>query len=89
MSEDSRVARRVITVLTERLGMPPETVTPVAELIEDLGVDSVDAVEFTLALEREFGVSLPDDVLADVRTVQDVIDLICARTERVAAVASD
>jgi acyl carrier protein len=89
MSEDSRVARGVITILIERLGMPSEAVTPAAELIEDLGVDSVDAVELTLALEREFGMSLPDDVLADVRTVQDVIDLIGERTERVAAVASD
>jgi acyl carrier protein len=43
-------------------------------------VDSVDAVEFTLALEREFNVSLPDEIIADVRTVQDVVDLVRQRT---------
>ena len=53
---------------------------PTAELAEDLGVDSVDAVEFTLALEREFKVALPDELIADVRTVQDVVDLVCQRT---------
>ncbi len=87
MSEGALVAGRVITLLTQRLGMPPEAVTPTAELTEDLGVDSVDAVEFTLALEREFNVSLPDEALRDVRTVQDVIDLVHKRSEGPADVA--
>ncbi len=76
MTHQGDVADRIIALFTERLGIPPETVTPTAELGEDLGVDSVDAVEFTLALEREFNVTLPDAAFADVRTVQDVIDLI-------------
>jgi len=80
MSEGSGVAQRVVAVLTQRLGISPEFVTPTAELAEDLGVDSVDAVEFALALEREFNVRLPDEVIAEVRTVQDVIDLVCERT---------
>jgi acyl carrier protein len=80
MSEDTVVAPRVIALLTQRLGILPETVTPAAELAEDLGVDSVDSVEFTLALEHEFNVSLPDEVITKVRTVQDVIDLVRERT---------
>jgi acyl carrier protein len=80
MSEDIGVANRVVALLTQRLGILPEMVKPTAELAEDLGVDSVDAVEFTLGLEREFNVALPDQVIADVRTVQDVIDLVRART---------
>jgi len=80
MSEDIGVADRVVALLTQRLGILPEMVKPTAELAEDLGVDSVDAVEFTLVLEREFNVALPDQVIADVRTVQDVIDLVRART---------
>ena len=79
MSEESGVAQRVVTVLTQRLGISPEFITPAADLAEDLGVDSVDAVEFALALEREFNVRLPDEVIAEVRTVQDVIDLVCER----------
>jgi acyl carrier protein len=89
MSEDTAVANRVIAVLTKRLGIPPETITPTAELAEDLGVDSVDAVEFTLALEREFNVTLPDAILVDVRTVQDVIDLLRERIQAPSEVASD
>ena len=80
MSEDAHVAHRVAALLTERLGISPEKVTPAAELAEELGVDSVDAVEFALALEREFNVALPDAIIADVRTVQDVVDLVRERT---------
>ena len=80
MNEDLGVADRVVALLTRRLGISPEMVRPTAELAEDLGVDSVDAVEFTVGLEQEFNVALPDQVIADVRTVQDVIDLVRART---------
>ena len=80
MSEDATVADRVVAILTQRLGISPEVVAATAELAEDLGIDSVDAVEFTLALEREFNVTLPDDTIAGVRTVQDVVDVVCQRT---------
>ena len=87
--DSDRVASRTIELLTEYLGIPPEAVTPAAELAEDLGVDSIDAVEFTLALEREFDVSLPDATLADVRTVQDVIDVLHERLDARSDVAPD
>ena len=89
MNQDSTLANRVIAILTERLGIPPETVTPTAELAEDLGVDSVDAVEFALALEREFDITLPDAALVDVKTVQDVIDQVRERVPASSVVAGD
>jgi len=89
MNQDSTLANRVIAILTERLGIPPETVTPTAELAEDLGVDSVDAVEFALALEREFDITLPDAALVDVKTVQDVIDQVRERVPAPSEVAGD
>jgi acyl carrier protein len=87
MNQDSTLADRVIAILTQRLGIPPETVTPTAELAEDLGVDSVDAVEFALALEREFDITLPDAALVDVKTVQDVIDQVRERVKALSEVA--
>src|SRR2546425_8914423 len=80
MNEQGALTDRVIALFTQRLGISPEMVTPTAELAEDLGVDSVDAVEFALALEREFNVALPDKIIADVRTVQDVVDVVCEQT---------
>jgi acyl carrier protein len=76
MNQDSAVAKRVIAVMTERLGLSPEDVSASAELAEDLGIDSVDGVELTVALEHEFNVTFPDAILVDVKTVQDVINLV-------------
>jgi acyl carrier protein len=81
MTQDTTLADRVINLLTRRLGIPPEAVTPSAELAEDLGVDSVDGVELALALEQEFDITLPETVLVDVKTVQDVIDQVRERIE--------
>jgi acyl carrier protein len=89
MSDDTAITHQVISLLTERLGIPPEEITPSAELAEDLGVDSVDAVTFALALEREFKVSLPDELFGAVRTVQDVIDIVRERSGQLAAVAPE
>ncbi len=89
MSEETAVAGRVMALLTQHLGMPPEIVTPTAQLGEDLGVDSVDGVEFALALEREFNMSLPDAIFGEVRTVQDVIDLVGERIGASSGVARD
>ena len=80
MHEQRAVADRVVAILTQRLGISPDLVTPTAKLAEDLGVDSVDAVEFALGLEREFNVTLPDEIIAEVRTVRDVVDMVCQRT---------
>lgn len=89
MTQDSTLANRIIALLTERLGIPAEAVTATAELAEDLGVDSVDAVEFALALEREFDITLPDAALVDVKTVQDVIDQVRERVQAPNEMARD
>ena len=45
-------------------------------LIDDLGMDSLDAVELNMALEEAFDISIPDDVLAGFVTVEDVVNYI-------------
>jgi len=87
--DETVASQRVITLLIQRLGLAPEAVTPTAELAEDLGVDSVDAVEFALALERELNMSLPDKIFGDIRTVQDVIDIVRERSARLVEVDHD
>ena len=76
MSDGAPTAQRVTAVLIQRLGISPELISPTAKLADDLGVDSVDAVEFALALERAFNIHLPDEVIGEVQTVQDVIELV-------------
>jgi acyl carrier protein len=60
----------------EGRGIEREKVTPEAELLGDLDLDSLDTVELTLGLEEKFGIEIPDTELEDVNTINDAIDLI-------------
>ena len=70
------VEEKVVDIITDHLGVDPDKVIPTASLIDDLGADSLDAVELTMAFEEEFNVHLPDDVVEAAITVQDCIDAV-------------
>ena len=44
-----------------------------ANLFDDLGADSLDAVELNLALEEKFGVAIDEEAMANIKTVADVV----------------
>lgn len=66
-------------VLVEAINVDEEKVKPEAKLNEDLGIDSLAAVELALELETEFDVTIEDEELAKLETVQDIIDVINAK----------
>lgn len=67
---------RVKQILTNRLGMPAEEIRTDAKLVEDLGMDSLDAVELAIAAEREFKIEISDEQVARLETVADIMKLI-------------
>ena len=52
--------------------------TLTADLMEDLGADSLDAVELNMAIEDACGVQIPDEKIADMHTLQDMLDYVNA-----------
>ncbi len=61
-------------ILTEDFDIPADEVTRDATF-EGLGLDSLDVVDLTLALEEKTGITLEDDELEDVVSVGDAVDL--------------
>lgn len=53
-----------------------ETITPDSELITDLGINSIDLVSMVMDFEDEFGVTVPDEALAGIKTVKDIENLV-------------
>ena len=47
-----------------------------SSLMDDLGADSLDAVELNMALEEAFEISIPDEAIANFKTVKDIVDYI-------------
>jgi acyl carrier protein len=70
------VKSKVVDIFVDLLGVSADEVTEDARLIEDLAVDSLDAVELSLALEEQFSLSVEDYEIEQLQTVSDVIKLI-------------
>jgi acyl carrier protein len=68
--------KAVFAILTHELGVEPSQLTADARLVEDLGADSLTVVEINMALEDRFNLSIPDERLERVRTVEDVYELL-------------
>ena len=64
---------QVTKVLVEEMGLEPEQIRPDARFREDLGLDSLDGVELTMALEEEFGIEITDQEAEKLKTVNEVI----------------
>jgi acyl carrier protein len=67
------ITEKVTEIIVEQLGVSADQVKPESNLIEDLGADSLDAVELVMAVEEEFGIEVPDEEAEKLRSVGDIM----------------
>ena len=67
---------KVRDVIVDTLGCEAEAVTMEAALTEDLGLDSIDAVELNIALEDALGTAISDEALKKMKTVGDIVSYL-------------
>ena len=72
----SDVLTGLAEIVREITGIKPEQVVPSASFIDDLDIDSLSMVEVAVAAEEKFGVRIPDEALAKLKTVGDAIAFI-------------
>ena len=65
-------------ILVEQLGVDVETVSMESNFIDDLNADSLDIVELVMAMEQEFGISIPDEEAERIKSVGDAVEFIKA-----------
>ena len=70
------VTREVTALIGAYTGVDPAGIAPAMLLQEQLGLDSIDALEMLVDLERRTGQQLEGDELADIATVADVVDRV-------------
>lgn len=68
--------KRVLEFIAEELAVADEQVTENADLIHDLGADSLDIMEMVIGLEEEFEIEIADGDVEKLRRVSDVADLV-------------
>jgi acyl carrier protein len=67
---------KIVEIIANQLGVDKEMVTPGANIVDDLGADSLDVVELVMALEEAFDTEIPDEDAEKIRTVQDIFDYV-------------
>lgn len=64
------------TLIATNLGLEENDVNQDSNLAEDLGADSLDAVELIMEIEDHFNISINEEDAQELQTVQDIIDYI-------------
>ena len=72
---------KVKETVAEALGADIDTITAETSFKEDLGADSLDLFELTMALEDEYGIEIPSEDLEKIVTVGDVVEYVNAHKE--------
>ena len=67
---------KVRDMLAKQLNLKPEGITLESDVVKDLGADSLDVVELLISLEDDYGISIPEDDIVNVKTVKDMVDMI-------------
>ncbi len=70
------LSQRVIKLAADQVEMPAEQVSLDSNFAADLGYDSLDYVEFSMMVEEEFDILVPDEEIDNIKTVGDAFKLI-------------
>jgi acyl carrier protein len=79
MQSKDQILRWVMDALKNEFQLREEDLHPGAHLIDDLDLDSIDAVDLAVTVDKDLGLSLTEGELKSIQTVQDVVDLIHGR----------
>lgn len=70
------VFHEVKNILTEKLGIAETEITPDANLVKDLGIDSLDYAELVMEFETNFKIRIPDEDAEKLATVKEAVKYI-------------
>ena len=76
---NNNIFEKLKATVVNQIGIDAEIVKPESDIIKDLGCDSLDIVEMLMSVEDEFGVTIDDSDVSEMKTVLDVVNFIDQR----------
>jgi len=73
--EQQNVEQQVKEIVSKVLEIPEAEIGPDADFIDELGVDSLKAIEITGAIEKAFKIVVPEEEIRNIRTLNQAIAL--------------
>jgi acyl carrier protein len=72
------IEQEIIAIISDVSGFEPDEITPETHFFQDLGIDSIKAIEITVAFEKKFKISVRDEDVPKITTVKQAVELIHA-----------
>lgn len=76
MQTKEEIFEEVRSILCREFEFSPAEVFPTSHLVDDLDLDSIDAIDLAVKLEERTGLDLEEEQLRSLRLVQDVVDVV-------------
>lgn len=74
------IERTVAEIVSNKLDVEIDRVRLDSDLAIDLGMSSMDAIELVFEIEDRFNIEVPEEKLANIRRVKDLVELLSAET---------
>jgi acyl carrier protein len=76
------IQQKVTVILTEKLGIAASEITPDANFVKDLGIDSLDYAELVMDFEQTFDIKIPDDDAEKMQTIGAAVKYIESKLKK-------
>ena len=76
MPSEDEVLEKVVSIVSEQMGVEKGEVKKETSFVNDLNADSLDTVELVMEFEDEFDMSIPDEEAEKIQTVGDAVEFI-------------
>lgn len=73
---NNNVFEKLKAIVVNQIGIDADLVKPESDIIKDLGCDSLDIVDMLMSVEEEFGVTIDDNDVSEMKTMLDVVNFI-------------
>jgi len=70
------VLDRIKELIEEEMNIPADTITVDSKIAEDLGADSIDAIELIMGIEEEFDIEISDEEAMAIKSIGDLVNVI-------------
>ncbi|MBM4137205.1 MAG: acyl carrier protein [Nitrospira sp.] len=73
---ENNIGKEIISIISEVSGFDEEEITPETNFFKDLEIDSIKAIEITVAIEKKFKISIRDEDVPNITTVKQSVELV-------------
>lgn len=63
-------------ILADQLDVDADSIELSSSLIDDLGADSLDAIDIVMTIEDDYSIEVPDETIETMKTVEDIVNFV-------------